>query len=520
MIQDKSTIQQVLGALMKHPSYLSQSDKYRLEVGDFSSTFEKIIYMAVFNLHQQGLKKIQIIDIVNFLETDKKSKTIFEQNNGIQYLQDLEDFTVEANFDYYYNKLKKLHLLRDYEKIGIDTSEFYEEDLTKPNAFEINKNFELLTIQQISERIKKKFLEVDGKYLKNDVTEVQKVSEGIEDLIQSFKDHSDVGLPLQGLFTNEILSGARRGTLCIRSAASGTGKTRQAVGDACFLAFPLRYDSETCEWVKTGNSEKVLFIATEQNFDEIRKMIIAYLSDINESRFRYGDFSDREQEVIKQTVKIIKEYEDNFCIVRMPNPTIELVKHIVRENCLLNDISYVFYDYIFIGPSLLNEFKGFNLRNDELLLMFATALKDLSVELDVFVMTSTQVNASADDNKNIRNEASLAGGRSTINKADYGLIMARPTREELEGLKPLTDKYGEPNIVTDVFKVRSGQWTQVRIWAQVNLGTMKKKELFITDSRLEPVNDFTADFSYMIQKLKPEEEERVQRILNEIRRNN
>ena len=179
-----------------------------------------------------------------------------------------------------------------------------------------------------------------------------------------------------------------------------------------------------------------------------------------------------------------------------------------------------FYDYIFIGPSLLNEFKGFNLRNDELLLMFATALKDLSVELDVFVMTSTQVNASADDNKNIRNEASLAGGRSTINKADYGLIMARPTREELEGLKPLTDKYGEPNVVTDVFKVRSGQWTQVRIWAQVNLGTMKKKELFLTDSRLEPVDDFTADFTYMVQKLKPEEEERVQRILNEIRRNN
>ena len=94
-------------------------------------------------------------------------------------------------------------------------------------------------------------------------------------------------------------------------------------------------------------------------------MILAYLTDINESRFRYGDFSDREKKIIEQAVVLLKEYEDNFYIVRMPNPTIELVKHIIRENCLTKDISYVFYDYIFIGPSLLNEFKGFNLRNDK-----------------------------------------------------------------------------------------------------------------------------------------------------------
>ena len=58
-------------------------------------------------------------------------------------------------------------------------------------------------------------------------------------------------------------------------------------------------------------------------------------------------------------------FENNFMIVRMPNPTIELVKMIVRENVLLNEVGYIFYDYIFIGPSLLNEFKGFNLRNDK-----------------------------------------------------------------------------------------------------------------------------------------------------------
>jgi hypothetical protein len=158
----------------------------------------------------------------------------------------------------------------------------------------------------------------------------------------------------------------------------------------------------------------------------------------------------------------------------------------------------VFYDYIFIGPALLNEFRGFGVRNDEVLLMMATALKDLAVELNVCVFTSTQVNANADNNTNIRNESSLAGGRSTINKADNGMIMARPTKEELETLEPITAQHGKPNLVTDIFKVRSGEWTQVRIWSVMDLGTMKRDDLFITDSRLEVIQDFYTGDEYDI----------------------
>ena len=513
---DKSTIQQVLGGLYKNPTFINQSDKYQLDVTDFSSLFEKYLFTAIINLHKKGAKKINMIDVENFFETDDRAKQIFKNNNGLDYLHSLEEFTSEENFDYYYAKLKKLNILRDYKKIGFDISDFYAEDLTAKDAFKINEKFESLTINNIVEETRRKFLKIEDKYLKSDSTEIEKASNNIENLIQSFKDKVDVGLPVQGFFTNEVLGGARRGTLCIRSAASGTGKTRQAVGDACYLAFPVRYDSKTCEWIKTGSCEKVLFIATEQNADEIRRMILAYLTDMNESCFRYGEFSEREEKLLQEAVQVIKEFEDNFLIVRMPSPTIELVKHIIRENCIMNDIYYVFYDYIFISPSLLNEFKHANLRNDELLLMFASALKDLAVELNAFIMTSTQVNANIDDNKNIRNESSLAGGRATINKADYGLITARPTKEELEILQELSDKYGEPNAVTDVFKVRSGAWTQVRIWAHIDLGTLKKEELFVTNSRLEMIQDFTADFNYGIQGLKKEDKQRVEKFLEKL----
>ena len=144
----------------------------------------------------------------------------------------------------------------------------------------------------------------------------------------------------------------------------------------------------------------------------------------------------------------------------------------------------------------------------EVLLMFATALKDLAVELDVAMFTSTQLNAKGDDNKDIRNEGSLAGGHSTINKADNGAIMARPTKEELDVLAPLYENNlnNKPNLVTDIFKVRSGEWTQVRIWSYMDLGTLRKKDLFITDSRLEPINDFFEIEDYKITSWDEEEE--------------
>ena len=104
MIQDKSTIQQILGALIKHPQYLSQSDKYILTVSDFTTKFEKCLFNAIESLYENGLNKIQIIDIENFFENDPISKDIFEKNNGIEFLQDLDVYTDENNFEYYYQQ--------------------------------------------------------------------------------------------------------------------------------------------------------------------------------------------------------------------------------------------------------------------------------------------------------------------------------------------------------------------------------------------------------------------------------
>ena len=127
--------------------------------------------------------------------------------------------------------------------------------------------------------------------------------------------------------------------------------------------------------------------------------------------------------------------------------------------------------------------------------MFSTALKDLAVELNVFMMSSTQVNAKSDDNSDIKNESTIAGSRSIINKADIGVICSRPTKEELELFHNVGGISFYPTMVCDVFKVRAGQWNQLRIWSDVDLGNLRKKDLFVTNSRLE-VENVGTEMSY------------------------
>ena len=325
------------------------------------------------------------------------------------------------------------------------------------------------------------------------------MADGIEEMLAELRENPEIGLPLQGKIFNHILSGAITGRFYLRSGSSGLGKTRSLMADACHLAYPIRYNWELRKWENVGFNEKVMIIITEQNFDEVRKMALAYISGINESKIKKNLCTPEEEVVLRQAVQVMTMYRSNFKVVRVPSPSISLIKQLIREQVSMHDIRYVFYDYVFVSPSLLSEFRGMSLRNDEILLMFSDALKQLAVELDVFLMSSTQVNANADHSGDIRNEASIAGSRAVINKADVGCIMARPTKEELKTLEEITKEMGiEPNVVTDIYKLRGGENTQVRIWSNMNLGTLRKTDLFVTDSRLNPIDVGYESINYSI----------------------
>ena len=488
---DKAAVLQVLGSLMKHPQFLSQSDKYQLTPNDFETRFEKYIYVAIDNLYRSGVTSIQPIDVQNYLATNDAAASLFEKTNGIEYLLDALQLSDEKSFPYYYKKIKKLNLLTSLKKQGISINDFYIDDLLNPQAIEVNKRFEELEIDDILMSVKKKILGLEKEYVQDANVESWTVSDTIDDIINGFGKVENLGKSINGSIISEIVNGAELGALTIRSLASGVGKTRLAVADACKLAYPFYFDLKLNKWVANGHNEPVLFIMTEQTKEQIIRMMVAYLTGIEDSNLRFGQLTEEERIRVSRAQELIHNYGANFTLMRIPDPNVNQLRLAVREQIITTGAKYVFFDYIFVSPNLLQEFRGSNLRNDEALLLIATALKDLAVELNISVFTSTQVNAKIDDNSNIRNEASLAGGRSTINKADNGLIGARPTKDEIEFLSnEIINACGgiTPNVVFDIYKVRSGRWTQVRVWSYFDTGNLRLQDLFVTDAQFNLID--------------------------------
>ena len=245
---DKEVIQQVLGSLMKCPRLLSEVDKYNLTLSDFSSKFEKYIFSAIHGLYFNGAESIQIIDIENYLSTNPIAKNTFESNNGIEYLQDIEEFSKVENFQYYYDKLKKINLLNDLKKDGFDISDYYSDDLTSDKAIEINERFEELNIKDIINNFKKKLIKLENNYGSPEEVKCENAADSIDDFIETMFEVEDIGLPIQGNIYNQIIDGAQPCALTIRAGGSGVGKTRQAVGDACLLAFPIIFYTDIWKW--------------------------------------------------------------------------------------------------------------------------------------------------------------------------------------------------------------------------------------------------------------------------------
>ena len=497
MLVDKNAILQIFGSILKDPSILDNSDRYIFDTTNFTSSFERGVFSAIYNLHKNGASQIAVVDVCNYLEGFPSLYTIFEKENGIEYLNDAIELSQPENFEYYYNRFKKFNLLRDLRKMGYNTNKIYSEDLTDEQTESINKKFDTLTTEDIITKIQNELGILQTDYNRGRAGNAASAYTGLADLVSELKQHPEVGTALQGDIFNTVCRGARRGKLYIRSGSSGSGKTRNSVGDACFMAFPFRYNPQTYRWETTGQSEKILYIATEQEQCEIQTLIIAYLTGFNEEKILTGTYDAEEEKIINQAIRLVGMFRDNFIITQIADPDIAKIKSEIRKAHIEHNMTAVFYDYIFSSPALLNEFRDLRIREDVALMMLTTALKDIAVELNLFIMTSTQLSGEYDKTQGIKNQTLLRGSKSIIDKGDIGCIMLPISEEERVRMKEITAKYSiEPNMVTDIYKNRRGHHTNIKIWSYVDLGTCKKTDLFVTNGGYE-ILDFDIK-KYMI----------------------
>lgn len=475
---------------MSKPELLSETDKYFLEPGDFTQQLDKFIFSAIYNLYVNGAEKIHAADVDNYLQQNSLAKQLMEKENGLSLLQDCEIESEVSNFNYYYNKLKKFNLVRELQLSKDDIDEIYCEDILNERYVEINNRFERMHAIDVVNMLKSKIANIENRYVLNNIAEESRPSDSIRQRVKEWKEKPEIGCMLQGEIFNTITRGGRKGKLYIRSAGSGVGKTRSMVGDACHIAYPIRFDPRVGKWVSTGSCEKVLYVMTEQDTEEIDTMIMAYLTGYNEDTFTYGTFDENDPR-IQTAMDIMERYADNMNYAKVSDPCSSIIKNLFRRRNLQDGIENFFYDYIFSSPAMLDEYRDLKIREDVALRMFTTTLKNLAVELNAFILTSTQLSNDDDPKGGFKDFRNVQGSKAIVNLADFACIMSRPSTEEINQVAEFKKSFGfTPNLVTDVYKNRRGRWNMVRIWSVHDLGTCRKHDLFITTANMKSLDNF------------------------------
>ena len=399
---DITATMQIIGCVYNTPQILDFTDKYTIVDEDFADDFHKIVFGAIYKIYELGTKKITLENIADFLENRPKSAGIFKQQKGEEWLLKVADAAIPSAFDYYYNRLKKFSLLRAYDNCGIDVSDIYDPD----NILDTKKkqaqedNLDNSTLEQIADKIDMKITDIRLKYVDDVNGEAYQAGEGALELVEKFKNQPEVGIPLYGPLVNTVTRGARLKKFYLRSAATGVGKTRSMIADACYIACNQIYD-DAFGWIGCGASQPVLFITTEQELEEVQTMMLAFISNVNEEHILNGEYQGDEEERIHKAIEILSKAP--LYVEELPDFSLKDVEDKIKKNIRDHEVRYIFHDYIHTSLKILEEITkrsgGIKLREDNILFMLSTRLKDICNQYGVFIMSATQLNSDYQESK-------------------------------------------------------------------------------------------------------------------------
>lgn len=487
---DIPSCMQVLGGVYLSPSLLDD-ERYQIDEVDLTEEFHKVLFGSIYNLHALGAKKIDIAIIENYLEQRPKKLAIFKANRGEEYLEKLKEITQLAAFDYYYKRMKKFTLLRMYASAGVDCRDLYDPD----DIFDQKKKqkqedwLDNTSIIDIAEKINGRIELIKIKYAQGADSNFIQAGDGAESLIEDLMRHPAIGYPMYGDLNNAITRGAIFGKLYLRSAATGIGKTRSMIADACTIACGELYIDGN--WKLNGAKEPTMFITTEQQIDEVQTMMLAFISDVDEDHIINNKYQAGELDRVKHAAAVLLDAP--LHIKQLPDFSLQDIQNTIKFGLREYNARYVFHDYIHSSMKILSEIAGKTgvkgLREDNVLFMLAVRLKDLAVENNVFIETATQLNGDY-KTAQVYDQNLLRGAKSIADKIDLGEIMIGVSPEDIQALTPLINQNGfpMPDTKISVYKNRRGRYKDILIWCESNKGTCKITPRFVTDYQYQLID--------------------------------
>ncbi len=482
---------QVLGCIINNLDILNDS-RYELFDDDFPKGFHRTLFSALSNLAMLGTEYITPQTLEDYLSDKPQSYAEYKAGDGPRFVKSCMANADFQNFDYYYNRIKKLTLMQAYWDAGLDVSGLYNPDeLDISKREQQNKYFDSLSLTDIADAIETLMLKIRTEYVDHTTDESISASAGIDELFDSLGKDPDVGQPMYGNMINTITRGMRLGKFYLRSAATGVGKTRTMVADFCNCGCNKIWKDG--EWVDNGLAFPSFFLSTELELDELQTMMVAFLADINEENILNNTLSFEERERIKVAIEIIKE--SPLYIEVIPDFSLKDIENAIKRSIRIYSTQYFFIDYIHTSMKILEEITkrsgGVRLREDNILFLLSVKLKEIATEYNVFILSSTQLNQdwkSAD----IPDQNLLRGAKSIADKIDTGMLLLDVTEEDKEKLQSvISNGMGMPNVKMSIYKNRRGSYNKCYLWMYADKATCRFDGAFCTDYNYEliPITD-------------------------------
>lgn len=494
---DLTAIAQVIGCVFNKPDILDQEDKYCLREEDFPDEFHKIVFGAMYNLHAAE-SDVTIDAIVDYLAVRPKFDAVFQTNKGIEYVSKASQLATFDTFNYYYSRVKKFTLLRAYNDFGLNVSFLYDPN----NILDTKKKqkqeewLDNTTLTDIAQLIDDDIENIRNQYVNNEFNDGYQAADGIDELLADLKIHPEVGAPLYGRLINTVCRGARLRKLYLRSAGTGFGKSRSMVADACNFACGEIYDTDFGMWIKNGAKLPTLFIVTEQDKGEVQTMMLAFLSAVNEEHILNNKYLDGEEERVHKAAEILKD--SPIWVEEIPDFSLLDIENCIKKYIRDYGVSYILFDYLHSSMKILEEVTkrsgGVKLREDNILFMLSTRLKDICNKYGVFILTGTQLNGQASGEIESPDQSLLRGAKSIADRVDLGSVMLGVTDKDLVALEPLlaaNPSFQIPNLKMSIYKNRRGSYKGVYLWCYADLGTCRIQPQFVTKYNYElvPIED-------------------------------
>lgn len=477
---------QVIGCIFKNPKLLERDDKYKFNEQDFYDEFHQLVFGCMYNLWQLGAKEITLPAIEDYLTQRPKALATYKANKGPEFILKAAEMANVNTFDYYYNRMKKMSLLRAYEEMGMDLTWLYNPDevmdMKRKQAQE--DWLDNATLADIYNKINDKIDSIKLQYVENVTDGGCQIGKGIDEFLESLKETPAVGYPLYGDYINTVTRGARLGKFFLRSAATGVGKTRSMIADCCYIGCDQMYDIFENKWITIGKGQESLYIATEQDLQECQSMCISFIAGVDEEHILKGEYYVGEWERVKKAAQILKNSHIHFeC---MPDFTMQSIETVIKKHIRENHVQYVFMDYVHSSASILMEVGGSKgikgLREDNVLFLLSSKLKDIAVQYGVFVLSSTQLNSAYQETET-PDQNLLRGSKAIADRIDIGMIMLDVTKDDIEKITPFCNKnkLPIPNVKISVYKNRQGRWKGIYLWVNADKNICRFNPIFPTD---------------------------------------